>query len=54
MKHRRLTCVRSVATNIYRHKEVETGSGKEGVSWKYVVNDGERTISAWDMGAFLL
>ena len=48
--------------NKHRQKEkknvvncaVETGSGKEGVSWKNAENDGERTISAWDVGAFLL
>ena len=33
---------------------VETGSGKEGVSWKNVENDGEGTISAWVVGTFLL
>ena len=61
MKHTRLTCVRRVSMNAYRQKEktavecaVETGSGKEGVSWKNVENDGERTISALDVGAFLL
>ena len=27
----------------------ETGGEKEGVSWKNVVNDGERTISAWNV-----
>ena len=30
---------------------VETGRGKEGVSWKNVESDGERTIFAWDVGA---
>ena len=40
VKHTRLTCVRSIATNTYRKKEVETGSGKEGGSWNYVENDG--------------
>ena len=30
---------------------METGCGKEGVSWKNAENDGERTISAWDVGA---
>ena len=29
---------------------VEAGGGKEGVSWKTVENDGERTIFAWDVG----
>ena len=31
---------------------VETGGGKGAVSWKNVENDGERTISAWDVGIF--
>ena len=31
---------------------VETGGGEEGVSWKNVENDGERTKSAWDVGTF--
>ena len=34
--------------------ELEAGCGKEGVSGKNVENDGERTISAWDVGTFLL
>ena len=34
--------------------EVEAGCGTEGVSWKNVENDGERTISARDVGTFLL
>ena len=34
--------------------EVEAGCGKEGVSGKNVENDGERTISAWDVGTLLL
>ena len=33
--------------------EVEAGGGKEAVSEKNVENDGERTISAWDVGTFL-
>ena len=32
-------------------RAVETVGGKEGVSWKNVGNDGERTIFAWDVGA---
>ena len=46
------------STNTYRQKEknavkcaVETGSGKEGVSWKNVENEMERTISPLDVGA---
>ena len=34
--------------------EVEAGGGKDGVSWKNVEHVGERTISAWDVGTFLL
>ena len=34
--------------------EVEAGCGKEGVSGKNVDNDGKSTISAWDVGTFLL
>ena len=35
-------------------RAVEGGSGKEGVSWKNMENEKERTISAWDVGIFLL
>ena len=35
-------------------RAVERGGGKEGVSWKNVVIDGDGTISAWDVRAFLL
>ena len=31
-------------------RAVETGGGKEGVSWKNVENDGGRTIFAWNVG----
>ena len=34
-------------------RAVETGGGKECVSWKNVENDGERTIFVWDVGIFL-
>ena len=34
--------------------EVEAGCGKEGASWKVMENDGKSTISAWDVGTFLL
>ena len=51
MKHTRQICVREKAVD---KRAVETGGGKEGVSWKNVENDGERTISAWDVGTFLL
>ena len=33
--------------------DVEAGCGKEGVSWKNVENDGERAVSARDVGTFL-
>ena len=33
-------------------RAVETGGGKEGVSWKNVENGGKRTIFTWDVGIF--
>ena len=48
MKHTRPICVRRVSRNICRQRRyvadncaVETGGGKEGVSWKNVENDGK-------------